>query len=153
MRETATEEEKRALATLFEAVEVRKFRIAGTLRLTGREGWMLDATLTATVVQSCVVTLEPVVTALSEPVRRRFAPGATVTEEDIDAGEAEEDEVDDLAHGINPGLIAIEVAALALPAYPRAEGAIFEGEGDEEDPQDNPFAALAALKGQDGGKQ
>lgn len=148
-----TREEAAALARLLGAQAVRKLRFAGRLAPLTRGGWALDARLGASVVQTCVVTLEPVTTRIDQTVRRRFLPetGSRAPER---AGELvvdpdEDDEVEPLGERIDLGLVAIEALALALPAYPRKEGATLgpaiAGASDEEEPK--PFAALAALRG------
>src|SRR5262245_56338359 len=63
-------EEAAAVATLLSARSVRKLRFAGQLARTAGGGWQLAAELGATVVQTCVVTLDPVTTRVDQPVRR-----------------------------------------------------------------------------------
>ena len=152
-----TPAEAAALARLLGAQAVRKLRFAGRLAALDRAGWGLDGTLGATVVQTCVVTLEPVVTRIDQTVRRRFLPDAGARSAGIAAGLVvdpdEDDEVEPLGERIDLGLVAIEALALALPAYPRKEGAVLDpaaGSAGEEEPK--PFASLAALRGKLGGE-
>lgn len=150
--ETATEDELRALARLFDARSVDKFRFTATLTPLGRAGWQLDGRLEATIIQNCVVTLAPVTARISEPMHRRFLP-EDVPATDLDP--EEEDDTDPLGDRIDLGGVAIETAALALDPYPRAEGAEEEAERllsraapgpDDVAPRENPFARLAELK-------
>lgn len=99
---------------------VRKLRFAGRLVPEGRQDWLLEAELGATVVQDCVVTLEPVTTRLDEPVTRRYLAGLPEPE----PGEAEmpEDDIEALPQALDLGEVMLEALALALPPYPRAEG-------------------------------
>ncbi|QDL93370.1 DUF177 domain-containing protein [Paroceanicella profunda] len=145
--EVATDAERRALARLFDAHSVDKFRFTVTLTPLGTSGWALDGLLEASIIQSCVLTLAPVPAKLSEPIRRRFLPEGTPVDPQI------EDEVEPLESVIDLGGVAIETAALALDPYPRAPGAGLETSavappeaeaGDEARP--NPFARLAELK-------
>jgi uncharacterized metal-binding protein YceD (DUF177 family) len=150
---TASAEECVALARLLGAQAVRKLRFRGRLAPAPDAAWRLTGELGATVVQTCVVTLEPVTTRVDAPVRRLFAPHATASL-DIDLDAEDDDEAEPLGDAIDLGLVAIEALALALPAYPRAEGAELGelarsappgvapiAEGDL-----RPFAALAALR-------
>ncbi|MGB3146878.1 MAG: DUF177 domain-containing protein, partial [Paracoccaceae bacterium] len=120
--------------------------------------FLLEAQLTADVVQPCVVSLQPVPASLSEPVTRRYLadwqePEAEETEM------AEDDTQEPLGEVIDLGLAMTEALSLALPLYPRAKGAAFEGlviaeEGAEplSDQKIKPFAGLAdLLKGGTGG--
>lgn len=138
--------EAAALASLLGAQAVRKLRFAGHLVPVAKDGWALEAALGATVVQTCVVTLEPVTTRIDETVRRAFIPGLKGGAE-IEVSPEEDDEIEPLRDRIDLGRVAIEALALALPAYPRKEGANLGG-GDEDGDMDRPkpFAALAALR-------
>ena len=61
-----------ALAEELGLLDLRKLRLSGRITPDGDSGWRLDATLGATVVQPCVVTLQPVTTRIDEP-----SPAAT----------------------------------------------------------------------------
>ena len=142
-----TPAEAGALARLLDARSVRKMRFAGRLTPLPRGAWQLDAALGATVVQSCVVTLDPVTTRIDQPVRRTFLPEPTRAAE-IVVDPEEDDEIEPLTDRIDLGLVATEALALALPAYPRKPGATLGPDTpppDEDAPK--PFAALAALRG------
>lgn len=147
------EAERAALARLMDARAVRKMRFAGTLAPMEKGGWRLDAELGATVVQTCVITLDPVTTRIDQPVHRRFLPAQQVSGAAIDLSPDDDDEIEPLGPRIDLGLVATEALALALPAYPRKEGAELSGrsvapEGVRplEDADVKPFSALAALK-------
>ncbi len=149
-----TPAEAEALARLLDARAVRKMRFAG--RLTPRGGgWQLEGELGATVVQSCVITLDPVTTRIDQKVRRTFLPEvlaeAAVRGAEILVDPEGDDEIEPLSDRIDLGLVATEALALALPAYPRKPGATLgldAAPDDESEPK--PFAALAALRGKTG---
>ncbi|SRR5690606_2948788 len=140
------------LARLFDARFVRKMRFEGMIRTDGPD-LVLEAGLGATVGQTCVVTLEPVTTRIDVGVRRRFVPMEEFGSE-IDVSPEDDDEIEPLEDRIDLGLVAIEALALALPAYPRKEGAAGgtassapAGAGPlEEEAEARPFASLAALR-------
>lgn len=142
-----TEPEAAALARLVGASSLRRMRFRGRLTPSGR-GWRLDGTLGATVVQPCVVTLEPVTTRIDVPVARVFLPDVGRTAADIVLrADDPEDEPEPLGESIDLGLVATEALALAVPSYPRKPGAVLPStgpRGDEDQPR--PFAALAALR-------
>jgi uncharacterized metal-binding protein YceD (DUF177 family) len=104
------------------------------------------------VVQPCVVTLEPVVTRLEEDVARNWVSDFEVPEaEEVEIPEAVEDEP--LGAEIDLGAVMVEALALALPAFPRAEGAELSesaftepGQKPMTDEDARPFAGLAALR-------
>jgi uncharacterized metal-binding protein YceD (DUF177 family) len=138
----ATPEECAALAARFDIPEVRFLTAElalrpepeGALRVTGR--------MRAGVVQSCVVTLEPVPQSVEEAVQLRLLPdGATPGDEDPEAPDelvAENGEVD-------LGEAVAEQLSLALDPYPRAPGAELPDTLDDGSAT-GPFAALAKLK-------
>ncbi len=108
-----------AIAAAVGADAIRKLRFRGTLVPQGRHDWMLEAMLGATVVQPCVVSLEPVVTRIDEPVRRSYLRDLPpVAEGEIEM--PQDDTVEPLGPVIDPAAVMIEALALAMPLYPRS---------------------------------
>ena len=108
--------------------------------------------LGATVVQPCVVTLAPVVTRIEEPVGRSFVAGWEPPQGD-EVELPEDVDTEPLGTAIDLGAIMVEALALALPAWPRAEGADLDeavftepGKAPMTDDDAKPFAGLAALR-------
>jgi uncharacterized metal-binding protein YceD (DUF177 family) len=140
--------EAAALARLLGANAVRKLRFVGRLEPAGRGGWRLDGRLGATVVQPCVVTLEPVTTRIDQPVRRTWLPDAGRPAAEVVVEADADDEPEPLGERIDLGLVATEALALAMPAYPRKPGAALGPPAEEaDDGRPRPFAALEALRG------
>lgn len=143
------------LARLFGVDRLVNPRLAGAVSPDGRRRWRLDARLTATVEQRCVVTLDPVVTEIDAEVARRFSPDAA--RDGVislaPAGEDDEDLPDLLGDEIDLAAILVEELALAIDPYPRAAGAEL-GEAQQAPPgsapldpeAEKPFAKLAALR-------
>jgi uncharacterized metal-binding protein YceD (DUF177 family) len=132
---------------------VKKLLFEGQLTPNGRGDWRLDATLGATVVQPCVVTLAPVTTRIDEKVTRRFLSRWSEPEAGSETEMPEDDTTEPLGSAIDPAAVMAEALALALPDYPRAEGAdlgtaVFTEPGAEPltDEAAKPFAGLADLK-------
>ncbi len=148
-----------ALAEAMGLTGLRKLSFEGGLKPLGDRDWQLKGRLGATVVQPCVVTLEPVVTRIDTDVVRTFIRDYV----DVDAPEAEvpeDDSVEPLGIWIDPAAVMEEDLTLALPEYPRKDAAeattvrVTEpGKTPMTDEQARPFAGLAALKDQlDGDK-
>lgn len=141
------------LAGLFDATSVAKLRFKGTLGYDAFNRLEMQSTLGVTVTQTCVVTLKPVKTRIDETIRRFF-----MRDYGIDDGEYEikadgDEDLELLSDPIDLGVIATEAIALALPTYPRAEGAELEAAQFAAPgiaplkPEDmKPFASLAALR-------
>jgi uncharacterized metal-binding protein YceD (DUF177 family) len=139
---------------------VRKLRFEGTLHPEGRADWRLEADLGATVVQTCVVTLEPVTSRIDEAVMRRYAAEVDQPEGAGEYEMPEDDTLEPLPAVLDLGAVMAEALALALPPFPRARGAdlgeaVFAPPGVQAMRDDDalPFAGLrAALKrgGSDG---
>lgn len=142
----------RRLAGALDLIDLRKVRLEGTLSPASAQNWNLDGTLGATAVQPCSVTLAPVTTRIDVPIRRRYmadlvAPTETETEM------PEDDSIEPLPQTVDLEQILTESLALALPDFPRAEGAEMEqaafsapGVAPMTDDEVKPFAGLAALK-------
>lgn len=142
------------IATELELLGLRKLAFQGKIIGEGDVDWRLNATLGATVIQPCGVTLEPVTTRIDVPVTRLFQHG--FAQEDAPEIEMHADEtIEPLGKWIDPAEIMVEALVLALPLYPRAEGAelgekFFAEPGVKpmSDEDARPFAGLAALKDQ-----
>jgi uncharacterized metal-binding protein YceD (DUF177 family) len=124
-------------------------RLAARFELVrrGHDGVHVSGHVSATVRQTCVVTLEQVENGIEEPVDLTFAPrqddGETHgREEEIGTRDPPEALVDG---NVDLGAIATEFLILGIDPYPRKPGAVFAAPASAEG-SDKPFAALAALK-------
>ncbi|WBU62922.1 YceD family protein [Paracoccus aerodenitrificans] len=138
---------RREIAAELSLSELPHMRFSGRVQASGAEEWALDGKLSATVVQPCVITLDPVTTEISETVSLLFSPHVAAPEEDeVEMGD---DSVEPLGQWIDIGAIAIEALSLALPTHPRAPGAELPEDasdpGPEEESSRKPFAGLADL--------
>ncbi|MEE4188984.1 MAG: DUF177 domain-containing protein [Roseobacter sp.] len=143
-----------AIADELGVLGLRKLSFAGRVSASGRADWRLEGKLGATVIQPCVVTLEPVTTRIDVPIERIFLKDPVV----IDAPEAEmpeDDTTEPLGAWIDPDAVMIEALVLHLPLYPRAADAALgemvvtePGVAPMRDEDARPFAGLAALKDQ-----
>jgi len=145
--------ERAALAADLGISAIGKLGFQGMLTPEGRHDWRLEARLTATVVQPCVVTLEPVKTRISTTVTRRYLADWHEPRGD-EVEMPEDDTAEALPDVVDPALVMAEALALALPAYPRATTAgggqaEFMAPGDTAPAEDarRPFAGLADLLG------
>ena len=123
---------------------------------SGAEGLHVTGHVSATVGQTCVVTLEPLANDVDENVDLLFAPPPPPVER-ADDGDDDDDEdetrkpernwnaPEPLTGGVvDLGALATEFLILGLDPYPRKPGAVFEPPADRKrDP--GPFAALAKL--------
>ncbi len=131
---------------------LRKLSFTGDVRAQGKRDWALNGKLGATVIQPCVVTLEPVTTRIDIPVTRIFvADWSDPDEEEFEIPEGDESEP--LGPEIDPSLVMIEALSLALPQYPRKDGAALDqadftepGKQAMTDEDAKPFAGLAGLR-------
>jgi uncharacterized metal-binding protein YceD (DUF177 family) len=134
--------------------DLRKLRLRGRVMREG-DDWVLDADLGATVVQPCVVTLDPVTTRIDEAVTRRFSPEVE-RPEDLPGDEREmpeDDTLEPLGREIDLARVLIEALSLAVPPWPRRDDAdpvhattAAEGVVPLTDEDTKPFAGLAALR-------
>lgn len=147
----ADAEQRAAAAAILGITAVQRLRFAGEVRPRGRNDWDLVADLEAEVEQPCSVTLAPVVTRIREAVERHYLADMPVPEGD-EVEMPEDDRDEPVPEVIDPGAVALEALALALPAYPRANGAalgeaVFAAQGVAplRDEDLRPFSGLASL--------
>jgi len=142
-----------AKAANVDAVEA----LAATFDLTrlGRDGLRAVGTARARVLQSCVVSLEPMVTTVEETIDVAFAPpreaevGARADLEPPDdslLSQGEEPPEPLVDGAVDLGALATEFLILGIDPYPRKPGVAFTPPAASVDSPAQPFAALAALK-------
>jgi uncharacterized metal-binding protein YceD (DUF177 family) len=144
--------ERAALAERFGLVSIDALKARVRLRaMAGGTLIRVSGTLTASLVQTCVVTLDPLPAEIEEEFSMTFADG----EADAAGGEIElslddEDPPDPIENGaIDVGEVVAEHLALALDPFPRKPGIEFQGGEDSaplEEKKPSPFAALAQLR-------
>lgn len=143
-----------AIAAELGLLGLRKMRFSGQIQARGDADWTLTATLGATVVQPCAVTLDPVTNRIDTKIERVFIKEIEVFDDDEEEIEMPEDErTDRLGKWIDVEAVMVEALSLALPEYPRKadadlQQAIFTepGTAPMTDEAARPFAGLAALK-------
>ncbi len=141
-----------ALSRELDVTSLRKVRFAGQITAHASKDWELTGRLGATVIQPCVVTLEPVTTRIDIDVRRLYlADLPEIEDEEIEM--PEDETVEQLGSVIDPEAVMTEALALAVPQYPRKEGtalgeAVFAESGTQpmRDEDARPFAGLAGLR-------
>lgn len=155
--ETDTDE-RAAIAARFGLVDLPALAGRFTLSLVedrGEPTVHLDGRITARVVQTCVVTLEP----FESTIEADFDGLCTEPEQDEAPAvmalpaEEEEDVVGDIIDGrIDLGEVLVQQLALELDPFPRRPGVEFaghiedDGSDDVRPDADNPFAVLGKLK-------
>ncbi len=132
--------------------------LAATVHLERSEAGnvLLSGQLKAEVVQTCVVTLEPVRATIDARFTRVFARSPRADEEISDEIflDPEADEPPEHLEGdiVDVGEVVAETLGLEIDPFPRAPGAVFAQAtatptGTEKHPEiSGPFAALAKLK-------
>ncbi len=145
----AERHERAALAKRFGLVAIDALTARVRARwIRGRKAIRLAATFHAEVVQTCVVTLEPVPAVLDEAFEIGFAE-AKRSEEDVEIIVSLDDDTEPLEGPIlDIGEVVAEELALSLDPYPRhpdaaAQAEIGPEEGIGKTSSISPFAGLA----------
>ncbi len=149
---TANEQERKNLTEqlTLKAIDTLNFNC---LLLPWKKGGVeLSGQVTATIRQTCVVTLEVFTTEISQDVKRYFeSAGQTKSEMPVlDLEDIEDDISEVLENGLlNIGDIAVETLVLCLSPYPRKPGAVFADHVESPPGElkgENPFDVLQKLK-------
>jgi uncharacterized metal-binding protein YceD (DUF177 family) len=149
----ASADERAELAKALGLVACERLETRYTIRPLANGQYLATGTVEADVVQSCVVTLEPVGSRIAERFEVDFWPPEKLPEPssgefDVLAGPDHEP----IEDGTIPiGRIIYEHVATGLDPYPRKEGAEFRWQPNLEarandEPRESPFAVLAKLK-------
>ncbi len=145
-----------AVARAAGVVALRQLEAVFDLAPLADNGVRVSGSVSATVEQNCVVTLETLLNDVEEQVDLILvqpsampAPRAAL---EIDV--AEETDLPDVLHdrAVDLGAVATEFLILGIDPYPRKPGVHFEAARQADDPAEHPFAVLAALKKDSGAK-
>lgn len=149
-----------ALCEALDLSALRKVSFRGEIRAHGKNDWELVGQMGATVIQPCVVTLDPVTTRIDTAVERRFLAQMPELDEDEEVEMPEDENAEPLDTHIDVAAVLHEALALNVPQFPRSEGAelqeaVFTEAGKKAmtDEDARPFAGLAALRDQLGSKE
>ena len=147
--------ERKAIAALLDLAALDRLTFAFRLNRRGQGRIALQGTLATAVTQACVVSLEPVESALDVPVEVEFWPVPMIDDLAASPDEATSHGTLDWPEpveggGIDLGPVIYETLATALDPYPKREGVSLEwseaGSGAEPEQAESPFAALKRLK-------
>lgn len=143
-RIVASPAERAAVAKRLDLLALDRLQATLNLRLIAG-GTLLEIAgrIEAAVVQSCVVTLEPVPADLSLPVEIAYALTRAAPEEDEESVDPNAPEPLPLG-GLDLGEEVVQLLSLGLDPYPRAPGAALPQEAASA--PDHPFAKLRELK-------
>ena len=117
-------------------VRLRRVRAGRVLEVSG--------SLSASVTQTCVVTLEPFPSEVTETFRALYdlEPRAGTIADEIDLDPDSDEAIEPLVEGrVDVGELVAQHLSLALDPYPRAPGVEFAGFADEGGGEDHPTAA------------
>jgi uncharacterized metal-binding protein YceD (DUF177 family) len=118
-------------------------------------GLKLAGEVSATVEQTCVVTLEPMTSDVRESIDLVFVPAEAEAEPEPELDQIPDVIDPDAPDGPEPlvngtadlGVVATEFLLLGIDPYPRKPDAVFDAPaGPGQDAGANPFAVLAKLK-------
>jgi uncharacterized metal-binding protein YceD (DUF177 family) len=150
----ATSAEMTDIARLLDLVGLEDLSFDYRLRRGAGGRIQLTGQLKARVIQTCVISLEPVEAAVDVPVEAEFWPAALIEELEKKAEDPGQSGLLDWPDAITDGTIDLgpivyETLATSLELYPKRPDASFQwssGDSQAEAPKSGPFAALAKLK-------
>jgi hypothetical protein len=145
---TADERVRSRLARVAGLESLPRLSASFDVTLHGRGGLRVAGRVSATVRQTCGITLEPFDNEVNEAIDVVFRPDVAEFSAEKSSTGAEialEDETEPLVNGmIDLGALATEFLILGIDPYPRKPGTVFELPRKGGD-MGHPFAALAAL--------
>lgn len=146
------------LARLWGVVEVKSLDADLQMTRWKKDGVRLKGKVNARIVQSCVVTLDPVESQIEEELDQIFVPEgsklARIVANDVAEMVLDPEGPDSpetfVGDSIDAGAVVSEFAALAIDPYPRKQGVEFvdhlESDAEQPSARPNPFAVLKDWK-------
>lgn len=151
---TADADQRAAIARWAGIVALGSFEAKITISKLSPNRFGLDYRLTADVVQSCVVTLDPVESRMDHsftrelrfigPVRHKQVDDDSGPELVLDSEEEGPEEIESLHYDLAGPLL--EEFVLSLEPYPRRPGVEFSPKTEAQERPESPFAVLKGLK-------
>jgi hypothetical protein len=140
--------ERAALAERFGLLSLDALKASFKVRMEAT-GIVARGTVSASVVQACSVTDEPIPAEIVEQVALRFVEEAAVDSEEIELSEDALDTMFYAGSAIDLGEAAAETVALALDPFPRGPNAAaaLAAAGVIGEDEVKPLGALAGLRG------
>jgi hypothetical protein len=148
-----------ALAERYGLLAVNRLEANVLIKPWARTGFSVTGRVTGEIIQSCVVTLEPVTSLINEEIDVRLAPLSDAAkykprdEDDLSIDQDSRDPPDFYDGGtIDPGSLVEEHFVIGIDPYPRKIGVAFDPARFgldsvlEETKPPSPFAALTKLK-------
>jgi uncharacterized metal-binding protein YceD (DUF177 family) len=137
---------REAIAAIAELRELPRLDASFDVVRSGAAGLHVTGTVSATIGQTCVVTLEPIESEVNEAIDLVFDPSPDTGASTDMSLDTEGPEIESLIDGVvDLGALATEFLLLGIDPYPRKPGAVFEAPPAAE-PFAGPFAGLAALQ-------
>lgn len=143
-----TSDERSAIAADLGLLDLPALKAVFSINRDAKGDVRIIGELEASVIQSCVVSLKPVVQNISEAFERRYAvAGGVGGPPTLDTDPAAEDPPERLIdRRLDLGAVVLEQLALAIDPYPRALDADLPGRASAgNDKAESPFAALKSL--------
>jgi uncharacterized metal-binding protein YceD (DUF177 family) len=145
----ADEHTRAAIARLAGVVDLPRFEASFHVTAHGPDGLRAVGRVSATVIQTCSVTLDPMTSEVNEDVDAVFLPSPTGLPATTNGRDVEvllENEPEALIDGtIDLAALATEFLVLGITPYPRKPDSVFEAPACEPK-SPGPFAALAGLQ-------
>jgi hypothetical protein len=145
---------RKAMAEVADLREVLSVRASFDVTPKGDGRFQVIGSVRARIGQTCVVTLDPIENDIDEAIDLTFAPPeqipalADLVDDNFESEVEIPDPPEPIIGGvIDLGRLATDALFLGVDPYPRKPGAVFEPQLTAADPEDHPFAALKALKG------
>ncbi len=139
----------KGLAQHLNIPEAKKASIKGTLKLQTEKQIFLNAIIRAKLIQSCSLTLDPIVTNITKQILRTFSIGSNekmkIKKNVFELNEKCFDN-DMIIDEINLGDVLLETISLETPDYPKKSGASIHLARKEDINVESPFSILNKLK-------
>jgi len=150
VHEVANAQERQQTAKLLDVLAVDLLEFSADLSPAGDGAFDVTGSVSARLVQTCVITLEPITVEIENAINARFVPDQALQHDDTEELNPDVRDLEPLGDGsMDLGQLAYEHLVIALDPYPKRAGSAFDEshyDGAKEQGEDHPFSALRQLK-------
>ena len=121
---TSSYEQLEQLTKILKVEKVIEFSFRGQCIQSSKHQYILQASLEATLIQNCVISLSPMKTKIHHKIEQHFSDKRQESMGNVITVGLDDTEIDLLSDELNVGDIMLEALSLEIPLYPKKKNVL-----------------------------